>query len=175
MFEDKITLINKSSTQLFWNSALFFDPKLIEDFGSKKLRVKSEYKNFFTNRNGKYIKPKHKLWFNTEWLYGSYSIDDLKYFSVDYETELSLSKNIQLFHDSKIISMIENKLKYNTKYNTSHNNEIVIFDDTIDLSKYLLGIYIKKEELYKSLKDKYPQYNIMNKKEANKFIKKYFL
>ena len=48
MFEDKITLINKSSTQLFWNSALFFDPKLIEDFGSKKLRVKSEYKNFFT-------------------------------------------------------------------------------------------------------------------------------
>jgi hypothetical protein len=174
MFEDKVTFINKSSRQLFWRSSLFFDPKLIKDFGSKKLRVKSEYKDFFTNREGKYIKPKHKIWFNTEWIHGSYNTDDLENFSVDYDADLSLNKNIDLFHDAKIISMKENNLKYNTKYNISHNNEIVIFDDTIDLSKYLLGIYIENKELYKFLKDKYPQYNIMNKKEANKFIKNYF-
>jgi hypothetical protein len=175
MFEDKVCTINdKIPVEFFISSTLFFNSKLLKDLGSKRLRIKSEYKKFFT-RKEKYIRPNRKIWFNTDWSYGVYNPEGNKSFSVDYDENLSLNKNIQLFHDAKVISMEKNNFKYSSKYRGFyHNNEIVIFDEDIDISKYLLGIYIKDEDLYIKLKTKYPQYNIMNKEETNKFILNYF-
>jgi hypothetical protein len=174
MFEDKLSLINKDAEYLFWKATLFFDPKLIKDFASKKIKIKQEYKKFFINKQGESVKPKHKIWFNTQWIYGAFITDNENFFSVDYNDNLSLSKNIEIFHDAKVIAMTNNGFDYNEKYSILHTNEIVLFDEAVDISKYLLGIYIESDKQYERLKNKYPQYNIMNKSETNKFIKNYF-
>jgi hypothetical protein len=170
MFEDKVTYINKQSTNLFLGGSILLDPQILEEYGKKKFKLKKIYKDFFTTEI-----PDTNVWFNTSWNYGAFDTSYDEVFSVNYNPEKSVKKNIQIFHDAKVSALVNNNLKYDTEYNNlKHDNEIVIHEESIDISKYILGIYVPKDSLRESLKKEYPQYNIMDKKETNKFIKEYF-
>lgn len=174
MFEDKTTLVNKSSLMLFWRNTIFFDSQLLEDYGKKKFKFKKLYKDFFINKHHS-EKPETKVWFNTSWSHGKFNTSENDNFSVNYDPSISIKKNIKIFHDAKVLSVENNNLKYDTRYdNFKHQNEVVVYDETIEISRYILGIYIEKDILREKLKKQYPQYNIMDKSETNKFIKNYF-
>jgi hypothetical protein len=171
MFEDKIVPMSKLDSVTF-----FFDPLLMSDYGEKKLNAK-KYKLFKDETKV----PKTRVWFNPVWWSGSYtSYEDYisgteGAFSVDYNPKITLEENIFLFNQAKKLHLQDDNLKYDTAYRESkHKNEVVIFEKEIKIEDYLLGIYIDEYDSYEKFKEKFPEYNIMNKNETRKFIKDFF-
>lgn len=143
IFEDENVKNNPFKLQ-YYN--LFFDPKIMEDYGKLKYTKKFEVID----------NPKVRCWYNTQWLHGVYNKE-----SLDYNKNKSLEDNIENF--------------YKDPYSSSWN-EIVINDKEIKLSKYLLAIGIRTDSdisinAYKLLKKKYPKIMFFNSEEMEEFIK----
>lgn len=187
MFEDKIFLPS------LFDCYLFLDPKMMEDFGKQKNLSKNRY--FENLPQNPYFGgfPSKKVWFNPHWMYGKYisyenyilnlkipkthsGFDEFRdYFSTDYDSKLPLEANIFLFNHAKRLTMINKKIPYDkTAGYRAQENEVVFYKDKIKIDKYLLGVYIRKDDTYQEAKYIYPEYNIMNEKETRKFIKDYF-
>lgn len=163
VFEDKIIPMSGIRSGTF-----FLDPLLIRDYGEQKLN-KKDYKLFKDEKS-----PLNKAWFNTDWCSGSYKLNE-GCNTVGYDPKLTLEDNIFLFNQAKRLSMINQKLKYDTvNYTFKHKNEVVIFEKKIKLEDYLLGVYLEDIDMDSKLKEKFPEYNIMNKNESRRFIKEYF-
>jgi hypothetical protein len=167
IFEDKpmyFKNISNQSSRYYIPIALIFNDKLIRDYG---LKIFDDNIHFFKNEY-----PNSKVWFNTEWNFGEFKANSNKHFSTDYSPELSLEDNVELFNFAQQISMMDKKNNYEkSKY---FQNELVILEKELDLSKYLLGIFIWNERLRLDMKQKYPKYNILDVKELDSLIKDYF-
>jgi hypothetical protein len=150
IFEDEEVSIVKKNTFKIQYYNLFFDPKIMEDYGKLKYTKKFEITTD--------VKPSVRCWFNKEWLHGVYDSE-----SLIYDKRESLEDNIENFHN-----FIENSFNF--------SNEIVINDKEIKLSKYLLAIGIRTDNeisknSYKMLKKKYPKIMFFNSEEMEEYIK----
>jgi hypothetical protein len=149
--EDDVKNISKNPFKIQYYN-LFFDPKIMEDYGKLKYTKKFEITTD--------VNPNTRCWFNIEWLHGVYNDK-----SLDYNKRESLEDNIENFHNLD-------------PYNSSYWNEIVINDKELKLSKYLLAIGIRTDKeisknAYKMLKKKYPKIMFFDSEEMEEFIKLY--
>jgi hypothetical protein len=116
---------------------MFFDSKMLEDYGYKRYTKSEKEKKLLNKMNpskkAQYLEneiPKYKVWFNPQWLHGGFHKINRNGLaqSVNYDPYLSVRKNIKNFYKAKV------------KYIKDHKDE--------DLEEYeeMLEYYENNEE-----------------------------
>jgi len=177
----------KSKNVYFWGGEfkLFFKYDILQKYGNKRFRP-TKYDREYLQKYGSNKFPKYKVWYNTNWCYGSFQ-DYIALnkkqtkkgcFSYNYDPSLSVKENIKFFRNKKEMELGGLRRKYKVdRYNIAEHNEVVVQTRSIPLKDNLLVIYnpfLTKDgiEYYKF---NFPEYRFVNDiKEAIKIVKRYY-